>query len=526
MLDAGHSGFHDGGMETCELHLGDIHPDGREAHRAEAMLVRQGRVVGVGDRSELEVLAGTRVRVHDHGARTVLPGFVDSHLHLFWLGSLLVRQANLVGVATIGELLDRMAEQRRASDGPWVLGRGWDDARMAEGRGPTRTELDSVVPDRPAIATRVCGHCVVANSRAIALLDPEERDAGDADSGRYTETAIQAFLRRVPPLTTEEAERAVLLAQERALRVGITSVGTLLDTADQMQAYHRLHRRGALKLRVTGMPPRSAVDPLHAHGIGTGFGDDRLRFGGAKWFADGSLGARTALLAAPYADEPNSANVGVRVHDPAALRREIREADGKGFQAVIHAIGDQAVREAIDAIEDALRGRPNELRHRIEHVSVLPDDLLRRMVDADILAVVQPQFVVGDTWTPLRLGAQRARDAYPFARMRRAGIRLALSSDCPVEELDPFALLAAAVHRHPWSPEEVLNLDEALADYTVGSAYAIGTEKLVGTLAPGKAADFVVLDRNPWAGGESHLRGCGVAATVVGGERVHAKEVR
>ncbi|MFY7953823.1 MAG: amidohydrolase, partial [Armatimonadaceae bacterium] len=334
---------------------------------------------------------------------------------------------------------------------------------------------------------------------------------------RYTETAIAAFHRYIPALTSDEQEEAVRRAEKVALRVGITTVGTLLDTSDQMGAYFRLHRRRELRLRVVGMPPWTSVEALHANGVGTGFGDDQLRFGGAKLFADGSFGARTALLSSPYSDHPDTTNLGIRIYTSEELTGRVVEADRKGFQIVIHAIGDQALREAIGAIETALENRPNVLRHRIEHVSLAPADLRERMAGSGILAVVQPQFVTSDTWTGERLGPDRSADAYPFRALRDGGVRLGLSSDCPVERLDPFALLAAAVWRDAWSPQGGLTLDDALEDYTMGSAYALGIENAVGSLETGKWADYVVLDCSPWDLSESEFKEMTVSETFVAG---------
>jgi predicted amidohydrolase YtcJ len=249
---------------------------------------------------------------------------------------------------------------------------------------------------------------VVVNSAALALSRKTERRAGDPETGLYTEGDSGPFYRRIPPLSEDEAEQAVLAACDVALRTGITSVQTLLDTPDQMAAYARLRRKGKLPTRVVGMPPYDAVSALHAHGVNSTFGDDRLRFGAAKLFSDGSLGAQTAWLATPYADKPDTR--GIRIYDPADLKAKARDAQAKGFQVAIHAIGDQALRETIDAIEFALDGADNAIhRHRVEHASVAPPDCVERMARLKIVATLQPQFVTSDTWTPDRLGPTRAR---------------------------------------------------------------------------------------------------------------------
>lgn len=490
--------------------------------RASALAVRDSKIVYVGDDEGAQALVGPNTVRVDFGGKTVVPGFIDSHLHLFMYGDDLLRQADLIGVRNVDEILARLSDHATQYDGEWLLGRGFDQDKMDGRRFPTRSDLDRVSTTRPIVITRVCGHAVVVNSAALARITPEERAAGDEETGLYTETAITSFDERIPALSETEMEDAVLRAGSVALKTGITSVGTLLDTPDQMGAYTRLRRKGKLPLRVTGMPPYASIAGHCERGINTTFGDDWLRFGGAKFFSDGSLGAHTALLAAPYADEDRPDNLGVRIYDPEDLKAKVADAQAKGFQAVIHAIGDQAVRESVEAIEYALGpdGDNTYHRHRIEHVSLLPPDLLRRMADRKIVAVVQPQFVTSDTWTGERVGEERRPWAYPFKNMLDAGIPLALSSDCPVEKLDAFACLYGAIARHPWSPDECLTAEEALRAYCLGSAYALHSEERVGSLEVGKLADFVVLSDDPTRISSHSLRTMKVEQVFIGGRRL------
>ncbi len=494
--------------------------DDRRA-RAHALAVRDGRFVFVGEDAGALALAGPGTRRVDLAGKTVTPGFCDAHLHLLSYGTQMVRQADLLGSENVDDVLGRLSSLAAQSSEGWIQGRGFDQDKLRERRFPTRDDLDRVSRARPIVISRVCGHAVVVNSAALALVSDAERASGDEETGLYTEGDAWAFYRRIPALNETEQEEAALLACRVALQTGITSVHTLLDTPDQMAAYARLRRKGELPLRVTGMPPYSSVETLHAHGINTTFGDDWLRFGAAKLFSDGSLGAQTALLAEPYDDKPGER--GIRIYDPDDLKRKAADAQQRGFQLAIHAIGDQAVRETLDAIEHALNGGQEDNvfhRHRVEHASLLPPDLLARMAERQIVAVVQPQFVRSDTWTPERVGPERARHVYPFRTMRRAGVPLALSSDCPVEKLDAFACLSAAIGRHAWSPDETLTPDEALRAYCLGGAYAAHANDRVGSLEAGKLADFVVLSGDP-----TRLDADGIAAlraeqVFVGGEPV------
>jgi predicted amidohydrolase YtcJ len=463
----------------------------RSKPRAAAMAVRDGRILFVGDDRAITALASPETRRIDLAGKTVTPGFVDSHVHMLMYGENLLRDADLVGSASIDDILARLSALAAKTDG-WIRGRGFDQDKLKERRFPTRADLDRVSRDRPIIIIRICGHAAVVNSAALALVTAQERAKGDEASGLYTEDDPGPFYAMIPPLSEIEMEEAALAACRVALKTGITSVQTLLDSPDQMIAWSRLRRKGRLPMRVTGAPPYSAVAQLHAHGINSTFGDEWLNFGAAKLFSDGSLGAQTALLAEPYADKPETR--GIRIYEPEDLKSRAAKAQAAGFQLAIHAIGDQAVRETINAIEFALRGESNIVhRHRIEHASLVAPDCLERMAKLKIVATLQPQFVTSDTWTGARVGAERAKWAYPFRQLIDAGVPVTLSSDCPVERLDAFDAIAAAVGRHAWSAEQTITAEEAIRAYCMGSAYAGFAEKRVGSLEAGKLADFVVL---------------------------------
>ena len=372
------------------------------------------------------------------------------------------------------------------------------------------------------LVTRICGHAGVVNTAALRLLTPAQQARGNPETGRFAENALAPFHALLPPPSDSEMERAITLAANVALATGITSVGTLLDppfAAEQLRAFQNLRDRSELPVRVTAMPPYAMMADLHRRGIKTGDGDDWLRTGGVKLFTDGSLGARTALLRTPYADDPG--NTGIQIHSLDDLRKMVADAHDAGFQAVLHAIGDRAVADAITAIKDAMgQDSSNAVRrHRVEHASLLPADLLSRMADHGIVAVVQPQFVASDSWIPQRVGPERAATAYPFRAMSSAGIPLALSSDCPIEPLDAFACLHAAVNRAPWSETGGLEPEEAVRAYCLGGAYSLHAEKHTGSLTSGKAADFVVLTGDPTTCPPSEILAFRAAAVYVAGVR-------
>ena len=477
--------LHNGHLIT----LNDSHP------RASAMAVRDGRIVAIGGDAEILHLATPQSERINLAGQTVTPGFCDSHIHFLTHGLQLLQEADLAGSADIDEILSRLSTIADRTTG-WIQGHGFDQDKLRERRFPTRGDLDRLSRDRPILVSRICGHAVIVNSAALALAGDSERRAGDAELGLYTENDAAPFYRLMPEPNEEEMERAALLACERALATGITSVHTLLDTPRQMLAWSALHRKGKLPVRVVAIPHYDSIGDLHRHGIGTGFGDDMLRIGACKLFSDGSLGAQTAWLGAPYADKPETR--GIRIYDPEDLKQKCADAQARGFQLAIHAIGDQAMRETLDAIEFALAGEDNyEHRHRVEHASMCPPDCLARMARLKIVATLQPQFVTSDTWTASRVGPQRVAWCYPFKSMLRAGVPVTLSSDCPVEKLNAFEAIASAVGRHAWSPEETLTAEEAIRAYCLGSAYAAHMDDRLGSLEVGKLADFVVLSHNP-----------------------------
>lgn len=476
------------------LITGDIRTQEYVGASAEAMVVRGNRIAYVGTvRGAITALSGEPHSHHDFGTNVVLPGFIDSHIHFLAYGMGRIKQANLMGCQDLDELLERLNAQATRNDSGWIEGRGFDQQAYPNNSWPTRELLDRVSSSRPILITRVCGHAVVANSVALALLTPEQLAEGDADTGLFTEVAISHLRRHIPKPTKTEQEAAVLEAADVALTQGITAVGTLLDSADQFGAYIRLEKANRLPIRVTGMPPYASIQNLKAYGIQTGFGSDKVKLGGAKLFSDGSLGARTALMSKEYSDAPGV--FGERIYSPVDLTAKCQDAAASGFQLVIHAIGDQANRETLAAICSTLdNNKTNPMRHRVEHISVLDDDLIEQIVENGIVCAVQPQFVTSDTWTSVRIGDERSKWAYAFRKLWDRGVCLALGSDCPVEVLSSSKVLCSAINRADWSPTETLTLDEALYGYTYNSAYSIFREDIIGSLSEGKLADFIVFD--------------------------------
>lgn len=528
--------------------------------RPEAIVVSGTRVLAIGDLARLEAVWGEGARRLDLEGAAVVPGLTDSHLHLLACG-LALDLVQLGGCPSLQALREAVAE-RAAVSGPdeWILGRGWDQDFFAERRYPTRQDLDEVSAGRPVLLTRACGHCSVANTRALEIAgvgpgtpDPPggkiDRDPATGEpTGVLWEQAGRLVSGSIgdPPYASKKRalERAMRLALSKGLvAVHPDDVRSAGDVATAYRLYSEL-------LPPTGGPrvrldvSSSAIDELIATGLRTGSGDGMLSIGAIKFFVDGSLGARSAALTRPYADDPG--NCGILVCERDAFIAGVERAHRHGMQVAVHAIGDLAVDWALDAIESAQRvGQsgppgppmppippmpPQGLRHRVVHAQITRPEHPARFVALGAVAEIQPKFVTTDKlWVEARVGPERARTSYAWKSLLDAGVHCAGGSDSPVEPIDPFLGIAAAVTRQGadgmppggWMPEQRLSVDEAVRLFALGGAYAGHSEQWRGSLSPGKAADFVVCDRSPDRVRPEEIGGLKVLSTFVDGRQVH-----
>lgn len=515
--------------------------DHRQPH-ASAIAIAGDRILAVGDDS-LRHLADAATQVVDLGGRTVTPGFIDAHLHFLAYG-LSLREIDLMNAPSLDVALERVAARAAATPpGQWLTGRGWDQVLWPEPRFPTATQLDAVTPHHPAFLRRKCGHAGWANSRALQLAgitrDTPDPDGGaiqrDPVTGEPTGILLERAMELVANLqaipTDAAALDAVRVAQAEVHRLGITSIHNM-EGAPALRAFQELRRRGEWKLRVLQQIPEVDLDAAIQLGIQSGYGDAWIRFGAVKIFADGSLGARSALMIEPYEGEPE--NCGIAVSTPEHLQRQVMKAAQAGLAVHIHAIGDQANRNVLDAIAATRRaGVGLHLRHRIEHAQVLHPTDVARFAELQVIASMQPIHCTQDIVLADRHWGARSRLAYAWSSLLSSGAVLAFGSDAPVETPDVRQGLYAAVTRrradgYPgpegWIPEECVRLEEALYAYTLGAAYAGGEEAIKGSLTPGKLADLTVFDADIFTVAPEKILTTPIVATVVGGEIVYRKQ--
>ncbi|WP_121118411.1 amidohydrolase [Croceibacterium ferulae] len=480
----------------------------------------------------------------DGRGRTVIPGLIDGHLHLMGLG-LAQLTLDLSDTDSLQEALDKLAAYAAAKpDQPWLIGRGWNQERWGLGRFPTAAELDAVVGDRPVWLARADGHAGWANSVALAAAgvtaetaDPTggriERVAGSkAPAGVLVDAATALVDAQVPPPRASDRDLALYEAQRVLLRNGVTAVADMGTSVEDWMTYRRAGDAGRLDIRV--MAYAANVDALLLIGGPAPtlwLYDDRLRLNGIKLFLDGALGSRGALLNAPYADDPD--NRGLPLLDGTQLRNLMSRAAMDEFQVAIHAIGDRANREALDAIAELSDDYDGDRRWRIEHAQVVDPADITRFGQHGTIASMQPQHQPSDRqMTEARLGPDRLAGAYAWRSMLAAGAPLAFGSDAPVEPPLPFTGMAAAISRtgadgQPfggWQPQEAISREQALAAYTVGAAYAGFADRRFGQLAEGQRADFLVIDRDPLMASPEEMREIRVLETWINGRKVFGGE--
>lgn len=527
-------------IKTMKLfYNANIHTLDSSNPKANAILVARERVLAVGEKDKLEAFAHGKLEKIDLKGKTILPGLTDAHIHI---------QSYALGLNKIdcetktkAQCLQRVAEKvKQSKPNEWVLGHGWTQNEW-DGIFPTKEELDAITPNNPVYLTAKSLHMAWVNTPALKLANitdntsnPKdgaiERDASGKATGILLETAMGLVSSIIPKPTVGEIEASIEFAQKKLWSMGITGIHDF-DRRESFMALQSLQSKNKLRLRVCKNIPVESVEQANQLGLKTGFGNTWLWIGSVKAFMDGALGPRTAAMIEPYENEPN--NTGILNMDGEELFEYARKAADVGLSMTVHAIGDKANHEVLNAYEQLreyeTKNNLPHLRHRIEHVQIIHPDDAPRLAKLNVIASMQPIHATSDMFAADKLWGERAKFSYGWRTQLNHGAVLAFGSDAPVESPNPFLGLHAAITRQRadalpsadgWYPNEKLSLAEALGAYTLGAAYTANMENKLGKLAENYLADLIVLDEDPFKVNPNDLLLMKPSAVMINGEWV------
>lgn len=531
----------------AELYFGgDIYTLDDTQPTAEAVVVRDGRILALGSTSHCRATLVASCVETDLRGRALLPGFIDTHLHPVPL-TYFDMNVDLRGVASIPQLQLRLREAAVGkTPEAWLVGLRFEEQDLAEQRLPTRHELDAACPERPVLVFKHDGHTLIASTRAIeaagvsaSTADPTggviDREADGFPAGPFRESAAQLVLGAMPLPDIEALKAGAATAFGRLASHGITSAGAVLQTDEEgpagapgafdvlvMQAlleHVPISLYGILIASDLAKLMAATRTPLHEPTLGAGH-----RIGAMKIYADGTFGSCTAFMRRPFSDEPNKR--GFLTLEEDEIYRRMLAAHGAGLQIAIHAIGDEANRRCIALYERLLREHPRvQHRHRLEHASLLDAAMIADLARLGLVVSSQPLFIHSEkTWLHRRLGAERARDVYPFRALVRAGVRVAGASDAPVESPDVLHAIECCVTREGFEPQQGITAAQAIRMYTLDAAYAQFEDGVKGSIHPGKRADLVILSANPATVPSQEIGSIEVERTIVGGRVIYARD--
>ncbi|NJN79055.1 MAG: amidohydrolase [Anaerolineales bacterium] len=521
------------------LYNANIHTLDSSNPKENAILIARHRILGVGEKEKLEAIAHGKLEKMDMKGKTILPGLTDAHIHIqhYALGLTKVD----CETKTKAECLQRVSERvKNTKPGEWVLGHGWTQNEW-DGIFPTKEELDAIAPNNPVYLTAKSLHAAWANTAALKLANitndtpnPKdgaiERNEKGYATGILLETAMGLVSDIIAKPSIHEVEEAIEKAQPILWKMGITGIHDF-DRRESFMALQSLHASNKLKLRVCKNIPVESVQQANELGLRTGFGDAWLWIGSVKAFMDGALGPKTAAMFQGYENDSN--NKGILNMDGEELFEHACKAADVGLSMTVHAIGDRANHEVLNAYEQLrnyeTKNHLPHLRHRLEHVQIIHPDDAPRLAKLNVVASMQPIHATSDMFAADKLWGERAKFSYGWRTQLNHGAILAFGSDAPVESPNPFLGLHAAVTRRRadgspsvegWFPEEKLSLSEALSAYTYGAAYTANAENRLGKLAENYLADLIVLDEDPFQVDANDLLTMQPSAVMINGEWV------
>lgn len=512
----------------------------------DAIAFRDSEIVATGSAEELlsEYAGYTEI---DGEGNTLLPGIIDAHVHVMGLGFQEL-DVDVAGLESLDETLEKIGEYAAANpDLEWIRGRGWNQVLWEENEFPTASDLDEVVGDRPVWLTRVDGHAGWANTRAMDIANIS-RDTPDVQGGRiirdtrgdatgvFVDATMRYISQNVPERSEEDVQEAFTLAFETMAAHGLTSVHDARTDAKIWEMYKYFADSGTLKTRIYAMIAGigEQFDQFSEAGPIEQYANHKLALRSVKISADGALGSRGAAMIEEYSDEPE--NNGLLFFDQEELNQMLLKGAENGYQMNIHAIGDAANRQVLDGFEyvENQLGDQSDLRHRIEHAQIVAPEDIPRFVELDLIASMQPTHATSDmNMAEGRVGPERMEGAYAWQTFLDQGTVIAGGSDFPVENVNPFYGLYSAVTRKDhegmppggWYSEQAMSRIEALRAFTIDAAYAAHQEDVLGTLEPGKQADFILIDRDFFEVDAAEIWQTKVLETWMAGEKVYSNSL-
>ena len=509
-----------------------------------AFAVKGGKFLFAGSEVEVRALAGPNTRMIDAKQATVIPGMIDAHAHLLGLGTSLAN-VKLAGSKTFEEVIQRVVERARtAKPGEWILGRGWDQNLWPDKKFPTHEALSRAVPNNPVVLSRIDGHAILANAMAMreagitaATKDPSggriERLPDNSPSGVFVDNAESLVGRRVPDATPAQTRAAVLAAVTEANRWGLVGIHDAGADRETIDIYEALARENRFNLRNYVLISDDSADISHylARGPQSALYDGHVWIRSIKLYSDGALGSRGAALLAPYSDDPG--NTGLLVSAPAHIQGVATRALRRGFQVGVHAIGDKGNRTVLDAYAAALKAVPvADHRLRIEHAQIVSPEDIARFATLGVIPSMQASHQTSDMrWAEVRVGPERIKGAYAWRSLLNTGVVIPNGTDFPVEEVNPLITFHSSVSRQDasnwpaggWYPAQSMTRQEALQSITIWPAFAGFQEKLMGSITPGKYADFVILDKDIMTIPAEQILDTNVESTWIAGRSVYQR---